>query len=109
METRMIIQGKIYGLFMNPINGRLEETVPVAASSDYRKLVDWYNSQRCEMYRDDWMYKQFRKGSKLEYYNPISSFEVDHNDHWHHGIYSEWMQLNEIGNPPIHPSVIWLG
>lgn len=109
METRTIIQGKIYGLFMNPISGRHEESVPVAASSDYQTLVNWYNSQRCEMWRDDWMNKQFRKGSPLEYYNALTSTELNPNDHWHHGIYSEWIQLNEIGKPTIHPSVTWLG
>ena len=52
MEIRSILEGEIYGLFMNPISGRCEESVPVAASSDYQKLVDWYESQRCEIWRD---------------------------------------------------------
>lgn len=110
MEKRSVLEGKIYVLFMNPISGRCEDSVPVAASSDYQKLVNWYNSQKCAMYKDGWMNKQFRKGSPLEYYNPVSSAELGNGDYWHHGIYAEWIRLDSGGKVTnLNPSIKWLG
>lgn len=98
METRMVREGRVYVLCMNPISGRAEDVAAVAACSDYQRLVQWYNDQRCEMWRDDWMNKQFKQGSSLEYYNPIWSTELNPNDYWHHGVYDEWMPIDDNGN-----------
>ena len=111
METRIEVQGRIFVLWMNPITGRREDNSPVAASSEYDRLVCWYESQKCEMYKDGWMNKQFKKGSKLEFFNPIGSTELNAGDWFHHGIYDEWVRLDELGriDPPIRNDVVWLG
>lgn len=110
MEMRSVLEGKIYVLFMNPIQGRCEDCAPVAAASDYQKLVDWYNSQRCQMYEDGWMRKQFQKGSWIENFNPVNSTELGNGDYWHHGIYAEWVRLDSGGNVyNLNPSIMWLG
>ena len=46
METRTIVEGKVYVLFMNPIQGRAENSMPVAAASEYNTLVNWYLSKQ---------------------------------------------------------------
>lgn len=99
METRTIVEGKVYVLFMNPIQGRAENSMPVAAASEYNTLVNWYLSKQCDPYRDDWMNKHFIRGSELEFYNPVPTLELNQGNHWHQGIYEYWIQLDGCGKP----------
>lgn len=110
MEIRTVVEGRIYVLFMNPITGRCEDCVPVAASSDYQKLCDWYNSYKCEPYRDGRFTKNFTAGHVLENYNPVNTLDLNPNGIiWHHGIYDEWVKVEDSKPIGLRSSILWLG
>lgn len=109
MEVRTRSEGKFYVLYMNPVSDRAECRIPIAASQDYEKLVNWYNEQRCSMYRDNDGYnKQFKKGSRLEYFNSIGTFEINPDTLFGHGIYEVWLVLDDgkVSNPS--NMIVWL-
>lgn len=92
METRTITQVRIYMLALNPMTGRGEERRIVALSTDYNKLVAWYNDQLApEPWRDGQWYKEFRAGSPLEWFNPAFSLELNRTAPYGHGISDEWL------------------
>ncbi len=103
METRSYVvnEGKFYLLFMNPVFDRAESRHLVAASENYDMLISWYNNQRCDMYEDGSFRKQFKKGSKLECYNSISTFELNPDTLFGHGIYEYWVQIDSSGIPEV--------
>jgi hypothetical protein len=94
METRTINQVKVHVLRLNDMRmPQVEQTENVAFSFDEKKLTDWANDQKCESYSDEvddgrWG-KSFKKGSKLEWYNPPSY-------HFNQGITSIWIMEDEI-------------
>ena len=92
METRIIRQVRLYKLILNPMTGRCESGSVVAISLDYCKLVAWYNSQKAPTeYRDGGWNKTFKKGSRLEWFNPVSSLELNELGVFGHGIVDEWI------------------
>ena len=103
---------KIYVLWMNPMRENTEVRKPMAGSYDKDKLIAWYNEQKA---KDIWMdeglrsfgclgashkwHKTFKKGSVLEWYNPLENFEELN----HHGIGLEevWLVNNGRGESQI--------
>lgn len=112
METRMITQVKVYVLWMNPISGRAEDTVPVAVSTESIRLFSWYNEQTCPMYNENGMNKFFRKGTVLELYNPITTSDINPGGPFHHGVYTEWLTMYDGIDSVVRQlesRIIWLG
>ena len=80
-ETRTKTEYHVWILFLNPIRGRVEVKQPVAISNSKENLLKWYEDQLVELWTDDsyeipdvWgnykdWYKNFKKGSPLEWYN----------------------------------------
>lgn len=97
METRTITQVRIYTLALNPMTGRAEERRIVALSTDYNKLVAWYNDQLApEPWHDRRMWcKVFRAGSPLEWFNPAYSLELNQTGPYRHGIGDMWIPESE--------------
>lgn len=64
-----------YGLFLNPMTGRMEERNIVATASDPAILKRLLDECRCEPWTDTdssgkvWN-KSFKSGSELEWFNP---------------------------------------
>lgn len=101
METRNKTEFKIYLLYLNMMRDRAESSQCVAIADDPQKLIDWYNSLIIEPYSEDfkeWDWtktyrKTFRKGSSLEWFNPVSSFIP--NDYGH-GIREAWVDTEKL-------------
>lgn len=71
-------------LFLNPVTDRLESCKPVAWSSDRESLVRWMLNQRHRgedgrpsHWKDGRFTKAFRKGSPLEWFNPVDEHAFD--------------------------------
>ncbi len=91
METRMIMQCRIYVLVLNTF-GRAEDGAIVAVSSDYDRLVQWYKKQFAdERYVENGWHKTFKKGSPIEFNNPCNTLELNNNHPFGHGIHDEWV------------------
>lgn len=97
METRKIIQAKIFILVLNNMTGRMEERRVVCISQSTDDIINWYKSQLADKpYVDDRYHKTFKQGSPLEYMNPITDFSQP--TEWGHGIFSDWI-LSETQDP----------
>ena len=107
METRTIQQVLIHKLIMNPMNGRTEDSSLVAWSTDKNSLINWYdNEKEIEPYTDvqenygfenstrNW-HKTFKKGSCLEWLNPLDSLEEI--NRYGQGMQSEWVNEEHLG------------
>ena len=80
-ETRTKTEYHVWILFLNPMRGRVEIKQPVAIANSKETLLKWYEDQLIELWTDDsyevpdvWgnyknWYKNFKKGSPLEWYN----------------------------------------
>ena len=93
METRTIIEVRVYKLALNPMASKAEDREIVAISDDYNKLVEWYRAQFApQAWRDEngW-WRTFRENSLLFWYNPCYSTELNPSDIFGHGIYDEWV------------------
>ena len=120
METRQITEVKLYKLILNPMRGNTENADMVAIAYDKNKLIDWYKSQFApEVWKDYgensfpakggmggyensnhcWR-KAFQKGSKLEWHNPINSFDANSMEGigYGHGIQEEWTTEEAVAN-----------
>lgn len=96
METRTVQECRIYVMVLNTFGSSKSGEI-AAVSDDYIRLVDWYKAQFAdEPYREDGWYKVFKKGSPIEYNNPIYNIELNDVNHWNHGIHDEWVPLNSI-------------
>ena len=96
METRHIMQARIYVLVLNTF-GAAEEGEIVAVSDDYNRLVSWYNDQFAqEGYREDGWYKTFKKGSPIEYNNPCATTALNETRPFGHGIHDEWVKFDDL-------------
>lgn len=79
----------LYGLFLNPMCGRAEESTLLAVSTDAGTLACWVREQEGPW--DDvnsihtWR-KMYRRGSPLEWFNPPMSLEPDSYDPFNQGI-----------------------
>lgn len=114
METKTITVVRGYFLYLRPRDGKRRSftDVPcaevVAASTDYQKLVDWYNDQLnpegpvavvCNdgVYSKSLWRKHFKDGSPIEWYAPASiELKVSHIDI--PGIVAEWITMEEFNS-----------
>ncbi len=88
METIQKTEYKCYVLNLAEMHGGVDKSVGLAVFDDIEKLKSYYNSQLAEQpYKDkgynsyagsdDYEYhKVFKKGSLLEWYNPMNNFDV---------------------------------
>lgn len=81
-ETREIKQTKMFKLFLNPITANAECKNLVAISYNKEELMEWYEGEKTEGYREGQYYKNFKKGSPIENYNPFFDFEESVIDEW---------------------------
>jgi hypothetical protein len=105
METRAVIEVKIYMLLLNHIMERVEQHAVVAISPSREELIKFYHSEKVEPYgepgfnsmvaQDTTWRKTFRKDGPLEWYNPVDNIEGP-GDTWGHGIYTEWFAIERI-------------
>lgn len=92
METRTINQVKVYVLAMNPVTDRAERADNVAIATDREKLVAWYKDQLAnETWVDGTFRKVFKKGSQLEWYNPLGDLSESFESMFGHGIHELWI------------------
>lgn len=90
MESRTVTQVKVHILRLNPMTDRMEAQRIVAVSLDKDKLIEWYNTQKCEPYTDDRWHKSFQQGGPLEWFNPPMHAVEECDPHFGHGIQSVW-------------------
>lgn len=87
MITRTVEKTLIFSIYLNSVTARIQELNRVAISTDYEALVSWYNEQMTDKPAHDnedkvrnmiggAIFKHFKKGSPLEYYNPYHSSEI---------------------------------
>lgn len=101
METRNKTEFKIHLLYLNMMRDRAESSQCVAIADEPQKLIDWYNSLITEPYSEDFeewngpttYRKMFKKGSSLEWFNPVVSFTPDC---FGHGIREAWVDTEEL-------------
>lgn len=89
---------------MNRMVNRMEDREFVALAFDKQKLIDWYEGEKApEPYKEAgtnrwsgsptmWM-KTFKKGSELEWFNPLDTFTVNYNDQ---GIIERWVPQGAV-------------
>lgn len=95
METRQITQVKIWVLTLNHMkHPKIEMMSNVAIAYDKQVLINWYEEQKCPTYKDGDYHKSFKKGSKLEWYNPMNSTQEENN--YEEGLYSEWVSEDTV-------------
>ena len=107
METRQVTQVKLYKLILNPMRSNTEDGKMVAISYSKDKLLDWYKNEmeekdyeevgdpsfECHGDSHTWR-KTFKKGSVLEWFNPINLFDRDSIEgikEYGHGIQEQWL------------------
>ena len=108
METKTITVIKLYFLHLHPRKIRNKSfTEIVAASTDYQKLVDWYNAQlnpegpETVVFNDtidsggSWL-KYFKNGSPIEWYNPATTLKLKDPSFDGHGINAQWVNVEEF-------------
>lgn len=96
MELRESVEVKIYKLYLNDMRSPNIEMLKIAAIGvDREELINWYNKQLCDMYRDDYWLKTFEPGSALEWFNPCSqqSLQDSSFSHFGEGIHEEWVPI----------------
>lgn len=120
METRTITEIKIYTLALNPMQGNTEASTIVAIAYEKEKLEQWYKNQFAEEPWKDYgensfpskvdmggysntnhcWHKVFKKGSALEWYNPINLFDPNSMEGigYGHGISEQWTSQESIDN-----------
>ena len=94
METRMVQQVKLYCLIMNPVTDRAESGRIAVTSFDKNRLIEFYQSEMVDSYKDDYYRKVFRKDGPLEWYNPL--YNLDGVDGFGHGLREEWIDSTNI-------------
>lgn len=91
METREIVQAKIYGLKLNSVLERAEHYDIVAISGSEQALMNWYNSQKlAETERDETGYVRSFKEGPLRNYNPFEWCNLGQ------GVFTEWINIDEL-------------
>lgn len=113
METRVKTEYKVYALNLAEMHGGVDKSRPVSVFDDLEKLKIYYNSQLAENpYKDeDRWHKVFKKGSLLEWYNPLSPINQSDGDifkpvSWHDaafgGVTEHWVDDLSF-NVPFNP------
>jgi hypothetical protein len=106
METRAVIEVKIYLLHLNPMQERIEAGRVVAISPSIEALMSFYKGEETAPYQEDgfnfltqqdhvWN-KHFKKGGPLEWYNPINIEGPEAINTWGHGIHMQWLPIDKI-------------
>lgn len=97
METRLEGQVRVYVLVLNTF-GSAESSRIAAVSFDYDKIVQRYNEDLLPKgYRDEFGYfHSFPETSPFYRLNPCFDLELNHTDHWGHGIHDEWVPMSAI-------------
>ncbi len=73
METRNKTEYKVYALNLAEMHGGVDKSQGVAVFDSLEGLKNYYNSQLAEApYTDETWHKVFKKGSPLEWYNPLN-------------------------------------
>lgn len=95
-----MLQVKLFILCLNPMTDRLESRKVICLATSIEKLKEWYFEQKSDKpYNDDKWYKNFKKGSELEWFNPLPN-EVnfgEFNDYGH-GVFFDWFNMEETKN-----------
>lgn len=79
---------------MNRMVNRMEAREFVALAFDKQKLIDWYEGEKApEPYKEAGWMKTFKKGSELEWFNPLDTFTVNYNDQ---GIIERWVPQGAV-------------
>lgn len=94
METRTVMEGKIFYLVMNPVTDRAETGRITVMSDSKERLIKYYEDQFVPVYDDGNFRKVFKQGGPLEWYNPL--WTLDGLDTFGHGLKEEWVQLNNL-------------
>lgn len=115
METRQKIEYKVYALNLSDMRGGVDKSRPIVVFDDLNNLKNWYENQLAEkkyLDEDRW-YKVFKKGSPLEWFNPLSPINQQDDDKfkvvsWHDaafgGVTEHWvddLSFTVPFNPPI--------
>ena len=103
METREVIEVRIFVLVLNSIYDCYEGGQIVAFSDDYNRLVNWYMNQLTnEPYRleeeNNRYLRRFKNDSPLRNYNPPNSLALNETDRFNHGIHDEWIYIDNFEN-----------
>ena len=102
MEIRTITEVRIYILVLNEMHNRAEYGRPVAMSTEYNNLVNYYNANLLEeRFRDEDGYLHSFKEGPLFNFNPCMSLELNNLDIFGFGIQDKWINqdiLEDIGN-----------
>lgn len=118
VETRHLTQTKIWVLALNPMRANTETGEIVAWSNDKDKLMNWYKALLVEPYIDEgtpsfqchgdsrkWS-KTFKKGSILEWFNPMDNAEGNPNHH-RQGLMSDWVIMEDFVSGRFAGRGIW--
>ena len=97
MEQRVITQIKVYYLVMNSMTERTESANIALMSDDKEKLINYYTNN-LEYYQDGNWSKSFKKGSFLEWYNPLWNLEENNPSIFGHGLKSDWVDESHYFN-----------
>ena len=90
-NKRIVEEVEVFFIVLNPMTANVEALNVVAVAYDEQTLMKWYNSLKVESYRDGQWNKNFKKGSKLEWYNPMGELTDG-------GILSEWVEYGSEYN-----------
>ncbi len=94
MNKRIVVvtEIEVFALVLNDMrSAKIEHSQVVAIAYEKEKLIDFYNSNKVETYRDGQWAKSFAKGSPLEWYNTYSE-----GNSCRHGINSAWLKEDSI-------------
>lgn len=113
METQTPNQVKIYKLVLNPMRANTEKGNLMALAYNKQSLIDYMKQEladkpytdkgspsfECQGDSHNW-HKTFKKGSKLEWYNPPRNIDDcnGENDSFGHGIHWELTSEENIQN-----------
>lgn len=93
-RTRTVTEVRVYALALNGVYDRCESGKIVAISTEYDKLVDFYNEnllKEGEEYRDENNILHRFKEGPLYNYNPCFTLELNNVEYWGYGIHDEWV------------------
>ena len=101
-ETREITQTKVYILVLNPMTDKAEAARVIAVAFEKEKLIQFYRDETApEPWQDGRFNKTFKKGSVLEWFNPVPDINSMEPDFFGQGVYEDWLIEEDI-DPSIH-------
>jgi hypothetical protein len=100
MITRTVIEIQLWTLVLNRMTApKIEMATVIMASLDRQKLVDYYTEcyllqGYVDVINDVRWHKSFKRGSLLEWFNPVSS--LTQLDTFGHGLHENWVRREEL-------------